>query len=117
MSKVKNFFSSPLRSALFTLFATLLIVFAVFMIVRENNKIISLSDAIDISMQDMGYNYFDDYDKNVSMLSGDIDCFADGSKYYKLTLRASDGFDHTYFVWAKSGEIISSAKQESGSTE
>ena len=117
MDNLKKFFSSPLRSALFTLFATLLIVLVVFMIARENNKIISLSDAIDISMQDMGYNYFDDYDKNVSMLSGDIDCFADGSKYYKLTLRASDGFDHTYFVWAKSGEIISSAKQESGSTE
>ncbi len=54
MDNLKKFFSSPLRSALFTLFATLLIVLVVFMIVRENNKIISLPDAIDISMQDMG---------------------------------------------------------------
>lgn len=112
MNKVKHFFSSPLRSSLFTLFAALLVVLAVFITVRESNKLISFEEAVEISMKDMGYDYFENHD-GVTLLKGSIDCYADESKYYKVILRADDGFDHAYFVWAKSGEIIGSTKEKS----
>lgn len=112
MDKIKNFFASPLRSSLFTAFIVLVIVFSAFMINRENNKLISFSDAEEIAMKDMGLDYFDDYNK-VKIPGGSIDCFADGTHYYKLKVICSDGYDYVYFINAENGSVITSAKQES----
>ena len=112
MSKVKNFFSSPLRSALFTLFATLLIVFVVFAVIMENNRLSSFDEAVEISLKDMGYQSFAEQDE-VILLKGALDCHADGSEYYIVILRAKDGFDHAYLIWARSGEIGAFSKESS----
>lgn len=59
MDRIKHFFSSPLRSSLFTLCVTLIIVLAVVLAVRENNKLLSLSDVQAIALEDAGIDEFD----------------------------------------------------------
>ena len=112
MSKVKKIFGSPLKSALFTFFATLIIVLAVFAVITENNRLISFDEAVKISLKDIGYQSFAEQDE-VILLKGALDCHADGSEYYIVILRAKDGFDYAYLIWARSGEIGASSRESS----
>lgn len=59
IEKIKKFFSSPLKSSLFTLVLTLLIVLVCVLVIKENNKLIDFPDAEGIALEAAGIDEFD----------------------------------------------------------
>ena len=51
IEKIKKFFSSPLKSSLFTLVLTLLIVLVCVLVIKENNKLTDFPDAEGIALE------------------------------------------------------------------
>ena len=109
MDRIKHFFSSRLRSSLFTLCVTLIIVLAVVLAVRENNKLLGLSDVQAIALEDAGIDEFD-FDA-YEMGDADVDCFADFTIYYDICFTDAEGFEYTYNIRAKDGYILDSTKE------
>ena len=106
MEKIKKFFSSPLKSSLFTLVLTLLIVLICTLVIKENNKFISFVDAEGIALEAAGIDEFE----NETYTTHDVELYCDMSYtiYYKVYFRAEeDGTEYACVVRAKDGAVTS----------
>ena len=106
MEKVKKFFSSPLKSSLFTLVLTLLIVLICAIVIKENNKLIDFADAEGIALEAAG---IDEFDFDAYTTHGwDLYCDIAYTIYYKVYFKAEeDGTEYACVVRAKDGEVMS----------
>ena len=106
MEKIKKFFSSPLKSSLFTLVLTLLIVLICALVIKENNKLIDFADAEGIALEAAG---IDEFDFDAYTTHGwDLYCDIAYTIYYKVYFRAEeDGTEYACVVRAKDGEVMS----------
>ena len=102
MEKIKKFFSSPLKSSLFTLVLTLLIVLICALVIKENNKLIDFADAEGIALEAAG---IDEFDFDAYTTHGwDLYCDIAYTIYYKVYFRAEeDGTEYACVVRAKDG--------------
>ena len=106
MEKIKKFFSSPLKSSLFTLVLTLLIVLICALVIKENNKLIDFADAEGIALEAAG---IDEFDFDAYTTHGwDLYCDIAYTIYYKVYFKAEeDGTEYACVVRAKDGEVMS----------
>lgn len=106
IEKIKKFFSSPLKSSLFTLVLTLLIVLVCVLVIKENNKLIDFPDAEGIALEAAG---IDEFDFDAYTTHGwDLYCDIAYTIYYKVYFRAEeDGTEYACVVRAKDGEVMS----------
>lgn len=106
MEKIKKFFSSPLKSSLFTLVLTLLIVLICALAIKENNKLIDFADAEGIALEAAG---IDEFDFDAYTTHGwDLYCDIAYTIYYKVYFRAEeDGTEYACVVRAKDGAVMS----------
>ena len=106
MEKIKKLFSSPLKSSLFTLVLTLLIVLICALVIKENNKLIDFADAEGIALEAAG---IDEFDFDAYTTHGwDLYCDIAYTIYYKVYFRAEeDGTEYACVVRAKDGEVMS----------
>ena len=106
IEKIKKFFSSPLKSSLFTLVLTLLIVLVCVLVIKENNKLIDFPDAEGIALEAAGIDEFD-FDAYTTH-GGDLFCDIGYTIYYKVYFRAEeDGTEYACVVRAKDGAVMS----------
>lgn len=104
MQTLRNFFSSPLRSAAVTFIVTVVVCACVFWAIYDSsNRIIPFADAVMIASEDAGFDEF-----SVTECTGDLDCSADGSRYYVVQFKGPDQNAYTYYVDAKDGGVITS---------
>ena len=106
MEKIKKFFSSPLKSSLFTLVLTLLVVLICTLVIKASNKLIGFADAEGIALEAAGINEsdFDAYTTH----GWDLYCGKEYNIYYKVYFRAEeDGTEYACVVRAKDGAVIS----------
>ena len=111
MEKIKKFFSSPLKSSLFTLVLTLLIVLICTLVIKENNKLISFVDAEGIALEAAGIDEFE----NETYTTHDVELYCDMSYtiYYKVYFRAEEGGTvYACVVRAKDGAVMSLTRVE-----
>ncbi len=106
MEKIKKLFSSPLKSSLFTLVLTLLIVLICALVIKENNKLIDFADAEGIALEAAG---IDEFDFDAYTTHGwDLYCDIAYTIYYKVYFRAEeDGTEYACVVRAKDGAVMS----------
>ncbi len=106
MEKIKKLFSSPLKSSLFTLVLTLLIVLICALVIKENNKLIDFADAEGIALEAAG---IDEFDFDAYTTHGwDLYCDIAYTIYYKVYFKAEeDGTEYACVVRAKDGEVMS----------
>ena len=106
MEKIKKLFSSPLKSSLFTLVLTLLIVLICALVIKENNKLIDFADAEGIALEAAG---IDEFDFDAYTTHGwDLYCDIAYTIYYKVYFRAEeDGTEYACVVRAKDGSVMS----------
>jgi len=106
IEKIKKFFSSPLKSSLFTLVLTLLIVLICALVIKENNKLIDFADAEGIALEAAG---IDEFDFDAYTTHGwDLYCDIAYTIYYKVYFRAEeDGTEYACVVRAKDGAVMS----------
>lgn len=106
IEKIKKFFSSPLKSSLFTLVLTLLIVLICALVIKENNKLIDFADAEGIALEAAG---IDEFDFDAYTTHGwDLYCDIAYTIYYKVYFKAEeDGTEYACVVRAKDGEVMS----------
>ena len=106
MEKIKKLFSSPLKSSLFTLVLTLLIVLICALVIKENNKLIDFADAEGIALEAAGIDEFD-FDAYTTH-GGDLFCDIGYTIYYKVYFKAEeDGTEYACVVRAKDGAVMS----------
>ena len=106
MEKIKKLFSSPLKSSLFTLVLTLLIVLICALVIKENNKLIDFADAEGIALEAAG---IDEFDFDAYTTHGwDLYCDIAYTIYYKVYFKAEEhGTEYACVVRAKDGEVMS----------
>ncbi len=105
MQTLRLFFSSPLRSAAVTFIVTAAICACVFWAIYDSsNRIIPFADAVMIASEEAGFD-----ESSVTECTGDLDCAADGSRYYVVQFKGPDQNDYTYYVDARDGRMISPA--------
>ncbi len=106
MEKIKKLFSSPLKSSLFTLVLTLLIVLICALVIKENNKLIDFADAEGIALEAAG---IDEFDFDAYTTHGwDLYCDIAYTIYYKVYFKAEeDGTEYACVVRAKDGAVMS----------
>ena len=106
MEKIKKLFSSPLKSSLFTVVLTLLIVLICALVIKENNKLIDFADAEGIALEAAG---IDEFDFDAYTTHGwDLYCDIAYTIYYKVYFRAEeDGTEYACVVRAKDGAVMS----------
>ena len=106
MEKIKKLFSSPLKSSLFTLVLTLLIVLICALVIKENNKLIDFADAEGIALEAAG---IDEFDFDAYTTHGwDLYCDIAYTIYYKVYFKVEeDGTEYACVVRAKDGEVMS----------
>lgn len=111
IEKIKKFFSSPLKSSLFTLVLTLLIVLVCVLVIKENNKLTDFPDAEGIALEAAG---IDEFDFDAYTTHGwDLYCDIAYTIYYKVYFRAEeDGTEYACVVRAKDGAVMSLKRAE-----